>query len=62
MKPHADLFFPKLFILNDVDLKQKLVKNNDNLVFMTPQNSSFKIKILNASFFVRKMKIVVVLY
>ena len=57
MKPHCDIFFQKRFILNSVDLKLKLIRNSDSLVLMAAQNSNFKLKIENASFFVRKLKI-----
>lgn len=56
-KPHADIFFQKRFILNGVDLKLKLIRNPDNLVLMAANDAAFKLKILNASFFVRKVKI-----
>jgi len=57
IKPHADIFFQKRFILNGVDLKLKLVRNDDRLVLMAAENSNFKLKIKSASFFVRKVKI-----
>jgi len=53
VKPYADIFFQKRFILKGVDLNLKLDRNKDNLVLMAPQNSSFKIKILNTSFCVQ---------
>lgn len=56
-RPHSDMFVQKRFILNGVDLKLKLIRNNDNIVLMGAADSTFKLKIVNASFFVRKVKI-----
>lgn len=56
-RPHADIFFQKRYILNGVDLKLKLTRNSDSTILMAPAGSAFKLKILNASFFVRKVKI-----
>lgn len=57
LKPHADIFFQKRLILNGVDLKLKLLRNTDSVVLMAAAGSTFKLKIENASFFVRKVKI-----
>ena len=56
-KPHSDIFFQKRFLLNGVDLKIKLVRNSDKLIIMGAENSTYKLKITQASFFVRKVKV-----
>ena len=56
-KIHSDMFFQSRYLLNGVDLKLKLHRNSDRLVLMATENSNFKLKIVNASFFVRKVKI-----
>lgn len=56
-KIHSDMFFQNRYVLNGVDIKIKMVKNDDGLVLMGPANSTFKLKMVNASFFVRRVKI-----
>lgn len=56
-KLHSDIFFQKRYLLNGVDLKVKLVRNPDKFVIMSAANTTYKLNITNASFFVRKVKI-----
>lgn len=56
-KIHSDIFFQKRLLLNGVDMKIKLVRNSDKLVLMAADGSDFKLKITNASLFVRKVKV-----
>ncbi|XP_067939591.1 uncharacterized protein F54H12.2-like [Watersipora subatra] len=56
-KIHSDIFFQNRYLLNGVDLKLTLIKNSDKLILMSGGASGFKLKIINASFFVRKVKI-----
>lgn len=57
VRPHADIFFQRRFILNGVDMKLKFVRNHNSLVLMAGENATCKQKILNTSFFLRKVKI-----
>jgi len=54
---HADLFFQSRYILNDVNIKVRLVRNKDAFCLMAPAGSAFKVNILDCKLFVRKMKI-----
>lgn len=54
---HSDMFFQNQYLLNGVDLRIKLLRNTDTLVLMAATNSDFKVKIENASLFIRKVKI-----
>lgn len=54
---HADIFSQNRYLLNGVDLKLKLIRNTDKLVLMASEDASYKLKIVNASFFARKVKI-----
>ena len=56
-KIHSDIFFQKRLLLNGVDLKLKLVRNSDKLVLMAAENATFKVKVINASLFVRKVAV-----
>ena len=56
-KLHSDIFFQKRLLLNGVDVKIKLIRNPNNLVVMAAENSTVKLKISQASFFVRKVKV-----
>jgi hypothetical protein len=56
-KIHSDMFCQHRYLLNGVDLKIKLLRNTDKFVLMGPADSSYKFKILHASFFVRKVKL-----
>lgn len=52
---HADVFLQNRYLLNGVDLKVNLTRNSNSLVLMAAANSAYKLKIQQASFFVRKV-------
>lgn len=56
-RPHSDIFYQHRYIVNGVTLKLKLVRNTDSFLLMAADDATFKIKIVNASFFVRKVSI-----
>lgn len=56
-KIHSDLFFQNRYLLNGVDLKIKLIRNSNPFVLMAEAASNYKLKICNASMFVRKVKV-----
>lgn len=56
-RPHIDLCHQRRYLINGVDLKLQLIRNTDPFVLMAALNSTFKVKIVNASFFVRKVKV-----
>ena len=56
-RPHSDIFYQHRYIVNGVTLKLKLIRNTDELVLMAAADATFKIKITNASFFVRKVSL-----
>jgi hypothetical protein len=56
-KVHGDIFRQERFLLNGVDLKLKLIRNPDKFVLMAANDATFRLKIVGASFFVRKVKI-----
>lgn len=56
-KLHSDMFFQHRYLINGVDIKIKMVKNENDLVLMAANDATFKLKIVNASFFLRKIKI-----
>ena len=56
-RPHSDIFYQHRYIVNGVTLKLKLVRNTDLFLLMAAEDATFKIKIVNASFFVRKVTI-----
>jgi hypothetical protein len=56
-KIHADMFFQHRYLINGVDLRIKLIRNPDKLVLMSAEDATFKLKITNASFFARKIRL-----
>lgn len=56
-KLHADMFHQPRYLLNGVDIKLKLIKNPDKITLMAADNSTYKIKPVNASLFIRKLKL-----
>ncbi|XP_067941917.1 uncharacterized protein F54H12.2-like [Watersipora subatra] len=56
-KLHSDIFLQKRLLLNGVDMRIKLIRNSDKFVLMGANNSTHKLKITAASFFVRKVKV-----
>lgn len=56
-RPHSDIFYQHRYIVNGVTIKLKLIRNSDAFVLMAADGATYKIKILNASFFVRKVSV-----
>ncbi|XP_075439047.1 uncharacterized protein F54H12.2-like [Ascaphus truei] len=54
---HSDIFFQEKLILNGLDLKIKLTRNKDTFCLMSAEAEPFKIQILNASLFVKRVQI-----
>ncbi|XP_075707212.1 uncharacterized protein F54H12.2-like [Rhinoderma darwinii] len=54
---HSDLFFQEKLILNGVDLKIKFTRCKDEFCLMSAEAEPFKIQILNASLFVKRVQI-----
>ena len=52
---HADIFFQERYMLNEVNVKIKLIRSKD--VFCLMGGANFKVKITHASLFVRKVKL-----
>ena len=52
---HADIFFQDRYMLNEVGVKIKLIRNSDAFCLMG--NGDFRVKIMHASLFVRKVKL-----
>ena len=54
---HSDLFFQDKFILSDVSMRIRLIRNKDAFCLMAAAGSTFKVKILDCKLYVRKVKI-----
>ena len=54
---HSDLFFQDKYILSDVGMRIRLVRNKDAFCLMAAAGSTFKVKILDCKLYVRKVKI-----
>ncbi|XP_053568362.1 uncharacterized protein F54H12.2-like [Bombina bombina] len=54
---HSDLFFQEKFIINGVDLRIRLTRNKDSFCLMSADPEPFKIQILQASLFVKRVQI-----
>ena len=55
---HADLFFQEKYLLSDVGLRLRFVRNKDSFTLMSAQvNASFQLRILDCKLYVRKVKI-----
>ncbi|KAM8972047.1 uncharacterized protein F54H12.2-like [Pelodytes ibericus] len=54
---HSDLFFQEKLILNDLDLKIKLTRNKDTYCLMSADPEPFKVQILHASLFFKRVQI-----
>ena len=52
---HADIFFQERYVLNEVNAKIKLNRSKDNFCLM--HNGVFKVNIVGASMYVRKVKL-----
>ncbi|KAM4689035.1 uncharacterized protein F54H12.2-like [Discoglossus pictus] len=56
-KLHADLFFQEKLMLNGLDLKIKLTRNKDTFCIMSAEADPYKVQILSASLFVKRVQI-----
>ena len=54
---HADIFFSERLLLNSVDLRIKLIRNNDAFCLMGTCASEFTLKITAASLYVKKVTV-----
>lgn len=54
---HGDIFFCERLMLNSVDLRVKLTRASDAFCLMGAQNSTFRLKILGASLFMKKVAV-----
>ena len=54
---HGDIFFQDKHLLNGVDVKLKFIRSSDAFCLMAPNGSDFKVKIVDASVFIRKVKV-----
>jgi len=52
---HADIFFQERYMLNEVNVRVKLVRSKD--AFCTMGDADYKVKIMHTSLFVRKVKL-----
>jgi len=52
---HADMFFQERYMLNEVNVKIKLIRSKDSFCLMG--DDDYKVKITHASLFVRKVKL-----
>lgn len=55
---HSDLFFQDRYLLNNVDLRIRLVRNKDEFCILTSSNDkSYRVEITDAVFFARKVSV-----
>ena len=54
---HSDIFFQDRYMLNEVNARIKLIRNNDAFCLMATGARQFKVLITAASFLIRKVKI-----
>ena len=54
---HTDVGLQGRYLLNGVDIELRLIRNSNAFCLMAPQGSTYKLKIVEASFFVRKVKL-----
>jgi hypothetical protein len=54
---HSDIFFQQRYMLNEVNTKIKLTRSKDAFCLMASGDQAFKVKIMSAALFVRKVKI-----
>ncbi|XP_034628423.1 uncharacterized protein F54H12.2-like [Trachemys scripta elegans] len=54
---HSDLFFQGKLLLNGVDVKIKLTRSKDAFCLMGRAAEGFKLRIVSASFFVKKVRV-----
>ncbi|XP_060890768.1 uncharacterized protein F54H12.2-like [Labrus mixtus] len=54
---HADILFSERLLLNSVDLRIKLTRVSDSFCLMGAANSTFRLKILGAALFMKKVTV-----
>lgn len=54
---HADLFFQEKLLLNGVDISLKFIRSKDEFSLMTAAAAQYKVKIVAASVFVKKVSV-----
>jgi len=54
---HTDIFFSERLLLNSVDLRIKLTRSSDAFTLMCANDSTYRLKILGASLFIKKATI-----
>lgn len=54
---HGDIFFSERLLLNSVDLRIKLTRASDAFCLMSQANANFRLKILGASLFMKKVTV-----
>ena len=57
LRLHLDMCFQNKYLLNGVDVRIKLLRNPNPLVLMAADGSTYKVKVVNASYYARKVKI-----
>jgi len=54
---HNDLFFQDKYLLNDINIKIRLVRNKDAFCLMSAVDATYKVKIVDCKLFVRKVRL-----
>ena len=55
---HSDIFFQNRYMLNEVNVKVRLVRNKDSFCLMSGEaNPSYKVKLVSAALLVRKVQL-----
>lgn len=54
---HSEVFLQDRYLINGVDMTLKLTRNSNQFCLMAADNSNYKVKIMTASFYVRKVKV-----
>ena len=55
---HSDIFFQDRYMLSEVNVKVRLVRNKDSFCLMSGEaNSSYKVKLISAVLLVRKVQL-----
>nr|XP_055065250.1 uncharacterized protein F54H12.2-like [Misgurnus anguillicaudatus] len=54
---HGDIFFQEKLLINGVDVKIRLIRGKDEFCLMRSDDVAYKVKILSASLFVKKVSV-----
>ncbi|XP_073692867.1 uncharacterized protein F54H12.2-like [Garra rufa] len=54
---HSDIFFQEKLMLNGVDIKIRMIKGKDEFCLMTGDDEDYKLNIVSASLFVKKVTV-----